>query len=181
MVMSERKRLTFTAIAVTLVGIITGLLLGGALLPSQAADQQYNERETTTTTEISLVHTHDGTRHTHKTITEITTTEATPHTTFHALTVTTPTTTTAPTPTRNPNEVFIIGQAFIPGTITVPVGTTVTWTNQDSGDLTATSDTDLFDASLSLGDSFSYTFTERGTFDYHCTPHSEMIGKVIVE
>ena len=33
MVMSERKRLIFTAIAVSPVGIVTGLLLGDGLLP----------------------------------------------------------------------------------------------------------------------------------------------------
>ena len=52
--MSERKRLTLTAIAVALVGIVTGLLLGGGLLPSQAAYQIYDERVTTETTETVL-------------------------------------------------------------------------------------------------------------------------------
>ena len=181
--MSERKRLIFTAIAVALVGIVTGLLLGGSLLPSQAADQLYNERETTETTEQILVHTHDGNRHEHRIITVITTKETTPHTTFHALTVTRPTTTTPTTtaPAQAANEVFIIGSTFMPGTTTVPVGTTVTWTNQDNGEHTVTSNTGLFDTELFTGESSSYTFTEPGTFDYHCIPHSGMIGQVVVE
>ena len=92
----------------------------------------------------------------------------------------------APTPTPSPTptitEVEISGFAFVPATITIPVGTTVTWTNQDSAPHTVTSETDLFDSGrLSTNDSFSYTFTDRGTFSYYCTIHPYMKGEVIVE
>jgi hypothetical protein len=33
----------------------------------------------------------------------------------------------------------------------------------------------------SPGESFSFTFNEKGTFSYHCTPHPQMKGTVIVE
>ena len=71
---------------------------------------------------------------------------------------------------------------FSPSTIIVPVGTTVTWTQLDAIMHTVTSNAGLFySGGLALGDTFSYTFTESGTFNYHCTPHPWMRGTVIVE
>jgi plastocyanin len=73
--------------------------------------------------------------------------------------------------------------AYQPATVTIQVGDTVTWTNLDSAAHTAT-DTGsgaLFDGVMSTGESFSYTFTRAGTFDYFCTFHPEMTGTVIVE
>ena len=79
-------------------------------------------------------------------------------------------------------EVEIEDFAYAPVTITIKVGTTVTWTNKDSVRHTVTSDTGLFDSGLfGKGESFSYTFTETGTFTYFCTPHPYMKGTVIVE
>ena len=66
--------------------------------------------------------------------------------------------------------------------LTVQVGTTVTWVNEDSQAHTVT-DVDLgFDSGLmSKGDTWSYTFTEVGEFEYFCAPHPWMRAKVIVE
>ncbi len=183
--MSERKRIAFTAIAVALVGIVTGLLLGGGLLPSQAAYQMYDEKVTTTTTETVVGHSHgDIPQHTHTITTEITTTETTPHGYFHGLATMTASAPTASAPTTAPggSEVLIATRAFSPQSLTVPVGTTVTWTNVDlEDDHSVTSDISLFDADLSFGNTFSYTFTEPGTYPYHCTPHDDMFGQIIVE
>jgi plastocyanin len=79
-------------------------------------------------------------------------------------------------------DVAIANFSFSPDTLTIKVGTTVTWTNQDSVEHTVTSDTGLFDSgNLSQGKTFNYTFTEAGTYPYHCTPHhSKMAGTVIV-
>ncbi|MBI4187186.1 MAG: cupredoxin family copper-binding protein [Chloroflexi bacterium] len=87
-----------------------------------------------------------------------------------------------PTPGQAPVEVEISGFAFVPATITVAVGSTVTWTNQDSVPHTVTSDAGIFD-SVRLGrdGSFSYSFAERGTFSYHCAVHPYMKAKVVVE
>ncbi len=73
--------------------------------------------------------------------------------------------------------------AFDPSTITVKKGTKVTWTNDDNVDHTVTSDSGIALNSpiLSQGQSFSYTFTDSGTFGYHCKIHSMMKGAVIVE
>jgi plastocyanin len=86
------------------------------------------------------------------------------------------------------NSVSIVSMAFSPTTLTVAVGTTVTWTNNDSAAHTVTSDTGLFDSgnlsaagSGSSGGSFSFTFNNAGTFNYHCTYHSMMVAKVIVQ
>lgn len=80
--------------------------------------------------------------------------------------------------------------AFDPNTITIAVGTTVTWTNNDATMHTVTSGTSAnnvgtpdgrFDSGfVATGATWSYTFTEAGEFPYFCTPHPWMIGKVIV-
>ena len=72
--------------------------------------------------------------------------------------------------------------AFGPDNISVPVGTSVTWTNQGDVQHTASSDSGLFDSGLlSNGDSFSYTFSSPGTYNYFCTPHPWMLGQVTVK
>jgi plastocyanin len=92
-------------------------------------------------------------------------------------------TSTTPTPTGNSNTVSIKGFAFNPSTLTVPVGTTVTWTNDDSTSHTVTSDSgsELSSGSISPGQTYSHTFNTAGTFDYHCRIHTSMKGNVIVE
>ncbi len=186
--MGESKRLIFSTIAVMLVAIATGLFVGGGLLPSQAATQQYDEKTTTTRRELSIVHAHDGiSQHAHPLITIVTKTETTPHGTFHdfAAAMAPVTNTTADSKSaRGPNEVWLIGNNFVPWTITVPVDTKVTWVNKGTSGHTVTSDTDLFSKTLGFNaDSFSYTFTSKGVYLYHCTPHvaGGMTGKVIVE
>ena len=62
-------------------------------------------------------------------------------------------------------------------------GDTVIWTQQDSVGHTVTSDTgsELGSPVLSVGQTYSHTFTTKGTFAYHCTPHPGMTAKVVVE
>ncbi|MFH1169562.1 MAG: cupredoxin family copper-binding protein [Chloroflexota bacterium] len=79
-------------------------------------------------------------------------------------------------------EVNIQGFAFTPDSITIPTGTTVTWHNNDGVPHTVTANAGQFDSgSISRGQSFSYTFNQKGAYDYHCTIHPSMTGKVIVE
>ena len=88
------------------------------------------------------------------------------------------------TPPRGANEIWVPDREFRPSVITVPVGTSVTWVSKDMGEEhTVTSATGLFSGSLSHGGSFSYTFTERGTFEYSCQVHAfeGMTGRVVVE
>lgn len=65
----------------------------------------------------------------------------------------------------------------------VPLGTTVTWTNNDPGvPHTVTAADGLFDSGiLATGDTFSYTFNQVGQFNYLCTPHPWMKARILVE
>lgn len=110
----------------------------------------------------------------------------------------------AATPVTTPNqsspppvEVILEDSAFVPPggdavdgvpTLTVPMGTTVTWTNRDPIDHTATEyeagfpkPDARFDIELASGASGSYTFSERGTVEVGCVPHPHMQMRVIVE
>ena len=103
---------------------------------------------------------------------------------------------------QGPNEVITIGLKFMPETITVPVGTTVTWRNGETIGHTVTSGAwgdvnestglrgsqsadGLFDHALAPmgqeGDTFSFTFDEAGEYPYFCQPHLTMNAMVIVE
>ena len=80
------------------------------------------------------------------------------------------------------NEVFIENFAFNPGTITVSVNTTITWTNKDRVNHTVTSTTGIFDSgSLNKNETFSYTFSTAGSYPYKCTIHPYMTGTVVVQ
>lgn len=79
------------------------------------------------------------------------------------------------------NSVIIQGNSFTPDTLTVKVGTKVTWMNNDGYDHTVTSDNGTFDAGhIPSGQSFSFTFTKAGTYPYHCAIHTFMTAKVVV-
>ena len=72
---------------------------------------------------------------------------------------------------------------FATPVVTINKGDTVKWTQRDSIGHTVTSDNNAWESSPALknGETFEHTFTEAGTFTYHCTPHPYMKGKVIVE
>ena len=81
------------------------------------------------------------------------------------------------------NAVAIKDFAFAPGATTVKVGTTVTWTNQDQDPHTVTSTGSggpLRSPTLQTGQSYRYTFTKAGAFDYLCTIHPFMTATVTV-
>ena len=74
--------------------------------------------------------------------------------------------------TRLPQQtrtVKIDNFAFGPQTITVPVGTTVTWTNHDDIPHTSVSTEGVFKSKvMDTDEKFSYTFTKAGTYPYYC-------------
>ena len=202
--MDERKRLVFTAISVSLVAIVTGLFLGGGLFPSRASSQQYAEKTTSLTIDTIVVeHSHDGLpMHKHIVKTTITKTETTPHGYFHdfgpspalqspPISETTPSPTqpepkapeTAPAPvsTRGDNEVWLFSRDNVPGSLTVPAGTTVTWINKDTYIHNVASVDKLFTETLLPGGTFSYTFSTTGIFNYYCEMHPEIAGTVFVK
>jgi plastocyanin len=79
-------------------------------------------------------------------------------------------------------------ECFIPDMVTVSVGGTVTWTNDDTAAHTVTSGTasngpdGVFDSSIFMsGKTFEHTFDEAGSYDYYCQVHPWMTGNVTVE
>ncbi len=78
-------------------------------------------------------------------------------------------------------EVKLKGEKFNPADITVAKGTTVTWSNDDSIEHTVTADGGAFNSgTIKSGVNFGYTFNEAGVFEYHCSIHPTMKGKVTV-
>jgi amicyanin len=74
--------------------------------------------------------------------------------------------------------------AFSPTTLTVKRGTTVTWTNKDDDVHTVKSDEGpqaFKSPALDTGDSFTVTFDKAGTYQYICSIHPHMQGKIVVQ
>lgn len=87
----------------------------------------------------------------------------------------------APPPPVSGDKVAIDDFAFVPATVTVRVGTTVTWTNRDEEPHTvAAGDGTFHSPGMGTGATFSHTFTTAGTFDYVCSIHPMMHGSVVV-
>ncbi len=82
------------------------------------------------------------------------------------------------------NAVEITDFSFNAKNIRVKVGTTVTWTNKDSAKHDIAPDTEsanfMPSKLLSMGESYSYTFTKAGMYAYHCSPHPYMKANVEV-
>ena len=82
------------------------------------------------------------------------------------------------------SAVTIGDMAFAPKQVTVKVGATVTWTNQDSVQHSVKSDDGSADGPsselLAKGQSYSFSFKKAGVYNYHCGPHPFMKGTVTV-
>jgi plastocyanin len=81
-------------------------------------------------------------------------------------------------------EVKIDNFNFGPAELTVPVGTTVSWTNRDDIPHTVVSadEPKVFKSKvLDTDEKFSFTFSKAGTYPYYCSIHPKMTGKVIVQ
>jgi len=90
----------------------------------------------------------------------------------------------APELEKKANAVTIKDFAFGPATLTVSVGTTVTWTHDDGAPHTVTTSKapEAFGSgNLTKGDSFSQTFDTTGTYEYFCSIHPRMTGTVVVQ
>jgi plastocyanin len=99
----------------------------------------------------------------------------------------TPTPTPAPatgsTPVSIPMNARTLGpSAFNPSPLTISVGTTVRWTNDDTIAHDSTSNTNVWaSGNMNPGAHFDFTFQAAGTYPYHCTIHSGMTGTVVVQ
>lgn len=123
-----------------------------------------------------------------------TTTTAAPTTTTAAPTtattaVTTTTTKAAPTTTRPSASMVTVRQfRYMPQELAVKAGSKVTWTNQDQILHTATAGATpgtadgKFDGSMDgVGQSFTFTFDQPGTYPYFCSRHTSMTGTIVVQ
>ena len=86
----------------------------------------------------------------------------------------------APQPTSA--EVKVDNFSFGPASLTVAVGTTVTWTNRDDIPHTVVSTDTVFKSKvLDTDEKFSFTFDKAGTYPYFCSIHPKMTGSVVVQ
>ena len=89
---------------------------------------------------------------------------------------------TADQPNLPASSVAIDNFSFSPASITVPAGTTLTWTNRDDIPHTVVSDDKKFKSkALDTDEKFSFTFTEPGTYSYFCSIHPKMRATVTVK
>ena len=83
---------------------------------------------------------------------------------------------------RTTAGVSIDNFSFGPATLTVPAGTTVTWTNRDDIPHTVVSTEGVFKSKvLDTDERFTFTFSKAGSYPYFCSIHPKMTGKVIVQ
>ena len=92
----------------------------------------------------------------------------------------------AASPTRTHAEdgptITIDNFSFMSPVLTVPVGAKVTWINHDDVPHTIVSTEDKFKSkALDTDESFSFTFTQPGSYPYFCSLHPKMVAKVIVQ
>jgi plastocyanin len=96
---------------------------------------------------------------------------------------------TPTTPSPTPMSVSIpVGartlgaNSFVPNPVTVTMGSTVTWTNNDTIGHNTISDSGVWTSPLiPAGGTFAFTFQSKGTFPYKCTLHQGMVGTVVVQ
>ena len=73
--------------------------------------------------------------------------------------------------------------SFGPAAITIPAGSSVTWTNNDDvPHVVSSDDNKLFKSkALDTDDHFSFTFTQPGTYNYYCAIHPKMTARIVVQ
>ena len=88
----------------------------------------------------------------------------------------------APTPADAPPQVMIDNFVFSPVSLTVKVGTQVTWINHDDIPHTVDSTQGKFKSTaLDTDDKFEFRFTDAGEYPFYCRLHPKMTGKIVVQ
>ena len=85
-----------------------------------------------------------------------------------------------PKPPSGPNEVSIGFNVFVPISLTVPVGTTVKWVNNDGSNHNVVFADQVKSGRLRHDATYTRTFTTAGTYNYQCAIHGDMMKGVIV-
>ena len=71
---------------------------------------------------------------------------------------------------------------FSPMTIEVPRGATIKWINKDDIPHVVASTAGTFKSrAIDTDGSYVFTFTEPGTYEYYCSVHPKMTGKIVVK
>jgi amicyanin len=84
-------------------------------------------------------------------------------------------------PAADGNQVMVDNFTFAPAIATIPVGTTVTWTNHDDIPHNVVNPERKFKSPvLDTDETFSFTFDVPGTYQYYCSIHPRMTGQVVV-
>ncbi|MBN8695613.1 MAG: cupredoxin domain-containing protein [Bacteroidetes bacterium] len=87
--------------------------------------------------------------------------------------------------TPGENEIFLLYKRFNPTSLTIKKGTTVTFTNKDNANHSASSNINLFDSGkIKNNQSFTHTFNDVGTYNFYCNYHStnqQEQGTIIVQ
>ena len=87
---------------------------------------------------------------------------------------------TADTP--DPNRIVVKNFMFVPNSLTVKAGSTVTWANMDDEPHSVVSDTGLFrSGAMDTNESFSFKFDMPGTYHFTCSIHPRMTGTIVVQ
>lgn len=88
----------------------------------------------------------------------------------------------APAWAQSANMIVMKNFDFMPMSLTVPAGATVTWKNLDGEPHTVVSDAGLYrSAALDQNDTFSFRFEKPGVYKYTCSIHPKMTGTIIVQ
>ena len=82
----------------------------------------------------------------------------------------------------DPAQIVIKDFMFMPMSLTVKAGTTVTWANKDDEPHTVVSDTGLFrSGAVDTDETFTFKFDKPGTYHFTCSIHPRMVGTIVVE
>jgi plastocyanin len=83
-----------------------------------------------------------------------------------------------------PAEIVIDKFKFGPMSLTVPLGTTVTWVNKDKtahSVISGEGPVSFKSAGLDTDDKYEFSFTKPGTYKYRCSLHPQMTGTIVVQ
>jgi plastocyanin len=84
--------------------------------------------------------------------------------------------------TSDPTKIVVKDFMFMPNSLTVKAGSTVTWANMDDEPHTVVSNTGLFrSAAMDTNESFSFKFDQPGTYHFTCSIHPRMVGTIVVQ
>jgi plastocyanin len=84
--------------------------------------------------------------------------------------------------TQDPSRIVVKDFMFVPMSLTVKAGSTVTWANMDDEPHNVVSDTGLFrSGAMDTNESFSFKFDKPGTYHFTCSIHPRMVGTIVVQ